>query len=521
MIEMSHTLETIIESAARAKFNRSIRRYFAPKSSLKRPRELVLVEVINNPPHQIAIAHLVKSLTISRPSRIVAFVDPANTALNRRQAFQKSVLYRVRAFSSKNSESTFSALGARELIYPSFSRSQILRARSVAEQFFSVNPTKLDVEDFRLDGILVGDSIYDDFLLKFRRGTVDPNSAEFREHFTESLKVFYFWKDFFARSRVRAVIGNSVYRQGIVPRIAMANGCEAFDPQISRVVRLTGDGNQYEDTREYRATFAKLDDQQAALDSARVALAEKKQGKPDLSTAHLAAGKRTVKRILRESDTPKILIAPHAFSDSAHSYGKMLFPDFQEWLTFLASVAVSSPYEWYLKPHPKGVDDLPLIKEIFSNCENVVFLDHDCSLDQIGEEGVAVALTMRGHVVLDFALMGIPVISCTPGFRYRNYGFNIAVEDREKFRELLSDVGSLESEILEAEIAEFYYMDMIFNHPNIFFPDLLEAQHQARNRGPDAILQVFADTVTPEYIHSTLSQLVQFTRSNELRFRRV
>lgn len=472
-------------------------------------------------PHQIAIAHLVKALTTARPSRIVAFIDPANTALNRRQAVQKNFLFKMRALSSRNTESTFSALGAKELIYPSFSTSQNRRALSAARQFFGLNPTKFDVEDFRLDGILIGDLIYDDFLLKLQRGTVDPASEEFREHFAESLKVYFFWKDYFARFRVRAVVGNSVYRQGIVARVAIATGCDAFDPQLARVVRLTGDGNQYEDTREYRATFAKLGYREKALSSAREALAQKKQGRPDLSTAHLATPKKSNRRILRKSDTPKILIAPHAFSDSAHSYGKMLFPDFQEWLTFLASVAVTSPYEWYLKPHPKGVGDLPIIEEIFSKCKNVVFLDHDSSLDQIGQEGVSVALTMRGHVVLDFALMGIPVISCTPGFRYRNYGFNLAVEDREKFRELLSDVGSITTVISEAEIAEFYYMDMIFNHPNIFFPDLLDAQSQVRYREPDAILEVFADTVPAEFIDETLNQLGKFVLSDELRFRRL
>jgi len=151
----------------------------------------------------------------------------------------------------------------------------------------------------------------------------------------------------------------------------------------------------------------------------------------------------------------------------------------------------------------------------------MTILEVDTSLDQIGEEGVDVALTMRGHVVLDFALMGIPVISCTPGFRYRNYGFNVAVDSKSEFREYLMDVGSIPNSIDQDEILEFYYMDMIFNHPNIFFPDLLEAQKQVRDGGPEEILRVFADSVGQAFIEDTLNQLQRFVQSGELRFRRV
>ena len=482
-----------------------------------------MVEIINNPPHQIAIAHLAKALTKGAPLRVVAFVDPANTRLNPRQAFQQALRFRARSWRSKNTESTYAALGAKVLVYPAFSDSQKTRAESTAREFFAMNPTKWNVEEYRLDGVLIGDLIYDDYLLKLQRGTVEPESVEFREHFTESLKVFFFWKDYFARFKVRAVIANSVYRQAIVARIAIASGCEAFDAQLSRVVRLSGDGYQFEDTRTYKSEFAKIGERDNALELARRALASKRGGKPDLSNAHLAApsGNRSSRRVLNQTAIPKVLITPHCFSDSAHAFGKMLFPDFQEWLTFLASIAKTSSYEWYLKPHPRGTEDLPIIRQIFSTCPNVMILEYDASLDQLGEEGVTVALTMRGHIGFDFPLMGIPVISCTPGYRYRNYGFNVQVEDIEEYRRLLTDVDSIPRTILDDELAEFYFMDTILNHPNIFFPDLLEAQKKSAGLGSEGILRVFADTVDADFIQLTLRQLEDFTHTSELRFRRI
>lgn len=507
----------------RGDFNDYIRRVFTPSRSRKRRSGLLLVEVIHNPPHQIAIAHLTKALTTKAPSRVVGFVDPANTALNRRQAVQQNLQYRLRSWCSRNTESTYSAIGAKVLIYPAFSNSQRRRANSEASGFFSKAPTKQDVEKYRIDGILIGDLIYDDYLLKLQRGTVETESPEFQEHFRESLKVYFFWKDYFCQHKVRAVIANSVYRQAIVARVAIANGCQAFDAQVARVVRLIGDGYQFEDTRTYKPEFAKIDDRGNALELARQALVSKRKGKPDLSNAHLAApsGNRSSGRLLEQTAVPKILITPHCFSDSAHAFGKMLFPDFQEWLTFLASIAKTSSYEWYLKPHPRGATDLPVIRQIFSACPNVRILEHDASLEQLAEEGVTVALTMRGHIGFDFPLMGIPVISCTPGSRYRNYSFNVQVDDVETYRSLLTDVNSIPHTILEDELAEFYYMDAILNHPNIFFPDLLEAQKKAAGLGPDGILSVFVESVNHDFIQLTLSQLEEFAQTNELRFRRV
>ena len=512
-----------ISSSNRRSFNRIVRRLACGRPFRPRRRGVVLVEVINNSPHQIAIAHVVSAITRTTSSRVWAYVDPAHTGLNRRQALQQRLRYLLRSWSSKNSESTFAAMGAKRLVYPHFSESQIARALSFVYGFTRIGPSKHDVEQLRVDGVLVGDLIYDDYLLKLQCGTVEPDSPAFVEHLVESLKVFFYWQDFFSNQHVVAVIGNSVYRQALVARIAISHGCDVFDAQLPRVVRLVGDGYQFEDTRHYRSEFSSLGTKQQRLAVADRALAEKRRGKPDLSNSHLAtpSGIRSEARLLSSSPTPKILITPHCFSDSAHAFGPMLFPDFQEWLAFLASIAKNSPYEWYLKPHPRGGEDLPTIRQIFSGCHNFKILPDNASLDQLGDEGVSVALTMRGHIGFDFPLMGIPVISCTPGYRYRNYTFNIQVDTVSEYERLLTNIESLPRTIDQNEMTEFYYMDSILNHPNIFFPDLLAAQGRAREMGPDGILDVFAQVVDEKFMADTVDQLADFVSAKQLRFRRL
>ena len=48
-----------------------------------------------------------------------------------------------------------------------------------------------------------------------------------------------------------------------------------------------------------------------------------------------AYGKKSNKRILRNSKNLKILIAPPSFSDSPHFMGNTFFPDVYEWLECL------------------------------------------------------------------------------------------------------------------------------------------------------------------------------------------
>ena len=462
------------------------------------------------------------ALSRSGNFRVVAFVDPDHTGLNRRQAFQRQLRFFVRSLNSKDAESTFRAMGAKRMIYPHFSRTQREMASHTAKVFFDSSPSKNDVETLRIDGVLVGDLIYDDYLLKSGQGTVDPGSSEFREHMTESLKIFYFWKRFFERFRVTAVIGNSVYRQALVARIGIAHGCDVFDAQLPRVVRLVGDGYQFEDTKYYSEHFSSLTNRAGRLQEAHRALEKKKQGSADMSNAHFESpsGTRKSSRYLKPGSTPKILVTPHCFSDSAHAFGQMVFPDFQEWLSFLASVAKDSTDDWYIKLHPRGQQDQPVIAKIFSECENVSILPPDASLDQLAEEGVSVALTMRGHVGFDFPLKGIPVISCTPGYRYRNYAFNIQVSNTEQYRAALEGFIDEGQHIDADEMAEFYYMDTLYYHPNLFFPDLVRTTRQAAHDAAGGILGQFAATVEESFIEETLSQLEAFVRTRDLRFRR-
>lgn len=498
------------------------------KRSLSPPRprifnkNIILVGLMHMPHHQIAFSHLVRALTSLRPSKVFAFADPDATDLKRFQVSLKSLRYAWRGLSGSPTESTYRLMGAKSLIYPHLRSVHSRRSQEVTHNFLQSSPKNSDLEDLRIFGILVGDLIYDDYLKKIS-GILVIDDPRFREHLFESLRVFFYWIDFFERNHVDAVICNSVYRLAIVGRIGIHYGCDVFDGQLGRIVRLRGDGNQFDDYRFFREEFAKLKDKPSALGWGQRAIEKKLRGEADAATYHIDApgGVAIKNRLLRSSESKKILIAPHCFSDSAHSFGQMLFSDFYEWLRFLAEIVKQSDDDWYLKPHPRGMSDLSEIKEIFRDCSNLVFLPHDASLSQIAKEDLSLALTMRGHIAFDFPLMGIAAITCARGSRYREYGFAINAETKEDYRSLLSDLSWLPHKIDIDELREFYFMDNAYYHPNIIIPDFLATGRDLRGQSPEAIFDAFAKLATPEYIEETIRQLCTFIESNELRFRRL
>ena len=52
-------------------------------------------------------------------------------------------------------------------------------------------------------------------------------------------------------------------------------------------------------------------------------------------------------------DNIKVLICTHEFFDDPNSTGGLLFPDFYEWLKYLAQISNKTNYDWYIKPHIK------------------------------------------------------------------------------------------------------------------------------------------------------------------------
>ena len=73
-----------------------------------------------------------------------------------------------------------------------------------------------------VEGIWIGDLIYDSYIKYYSVPTIDIKSENFKLFFNECIYVFYFWLDYFTKNPVNTVIGShSVYYSAIPLRIGV------------------------------------------------------------------------------------------------------------------------------------------------------------------------------------------------------------------------------------------------------------------------------------------------------------
>ncbi len=424
-----------------------------------------------------------------------------------------------------------------ERIYASFGAKRVLDW-SVAQRFkpqadqntgaiFSGLRTKWDVLNIAIDGVVIGDLIYDTYLRFFTTATVELRDPRLRKLIYEAVIISLVAKDYFARNKVVGVFpDHTVYiKCGILVRVAFAHKVPVYilpynphfyilqlDPELSEgMTNVTKRWSYY----KYKQIFELLpaEQQQAGREKAKAALEERLSGKIDtrVLVGHSAYGEASAERILGTSDKPKILVLLHDFCDSVHCFREMLFPDFYEWVHHLLARAAETDFEWYVKPHPnsmtseaKNVTNAAVIAELQRRYPKMILLDAAVSNRQLVEEGVSAMFTVHGTAGHELAYLGVPVVNAGDNLHVA-YDFNLTPKTVEEYDALIARAGHLDrAGIRQDEVAEFYYMHYFYFHERNVLgvnpideawrtaPDFFE-----RSRSPEA-LAYFLRTETPE-----------------------
>lgn len=377
-------------------------------------------------------------------------------------------------------------------IYKSFNVSKfvVIRITNQYEQeadmiFESVYPklkSKKDVEDIEIDGIHIGDLVYDEYLRSERVPSIDILDEKFILSLKNSIKVYVFWKYYLIDHHVRAInVSHCVYNLAIPLRIAVNMDIPVYQFNATNAYRLTKKNpTAYNEFLYFPDQFSKLSKikQTKGIEEAKKKLERRFLGEVGVDMAYSKKSAYTkVKsdRVLRKSSKIKVLIATHCFFDSPHPYGINLFPDFYEWLSFLGKVSEKTDYDWYIKTHP---DFLPGNKEILNKFiekyPKFTFLPSDTSHKQIIKEGINYALTVYGTIGFEYAALGVPVITasiCNPTIAYN---FNIHPKTIEEYSDVLMNLKSQEITINKNQVYQYYYMKFIHNNENWLFNNYSE-----------------------------------------------
>ena len=483
---------------------------------------VVLMELNDMQSAHIAYSYLANVLATEYKAGITAYVPRAHANRRQRLAFALKKTLRLEEFG------VYESFGVTDFISIQVSAVQRRKAGELLVDVLGKVRTKRDIEELTVNGVWLGDLIYDTYLKRFSRPTIDRDSSEFQRSLRESLELFVFWEAYFDSHDVRAVnVSHCVYDLAIPLRLAVARNIPVFQASATHVYRMSrSDLFAYNDFHYFRERFAALPQpvQQAGVEEARRRIERRFAGKVGVDMAYStrsAYGTARHARLLRESPRRKILIATHCFFDSPHSYGKNVFPDFYEWLDFLGKISEVTDYDWYIKTHP---DYLAGTREIIENFvaryPRFTLLPADASHHQIIAEGIDVALTVYGTIAFEYAALGIPVINNSLNNPHIAYGFNLHSKDEEDYRRLLLGLDTLEFSIDTEQVYEYYFMRYIYNTEDLFF-DSYETTEEAlggyKGQFSPAVYERWLDEWSPEKHSAILAALRRFVQSGDFR----
>lgn len=433
----------------------------------------ILFELNNFHSAHISYSYLANVLASKFDARIIAF----NPTMIR--ALWRKIDWSLSCFFSRTEFAVYRSFGVSEFLLPKLNLRQSDRAKQLSNEIYSSLKGKVDIESIRIDGVWLGDLIYDTYLKSYKKPTIEIKDKSFMVFLLNAISFYVYWDEYFNNHDVRAVnVSHCVYINAIPLRIAVSKNIPVFQINASHVYRLNKKNLfAYNDFFGFRELFRSLpvETQTAGIELARQRIELRFSGKVGVDMTYStksAYGAYKTERLMKESSRTKVLIATHCFFDSPHSYGNNLFADFYVWLDFLGKMTLDTDYDWYIKTHPDYLAGTKeVIESLIEKYPKFHLLPADSSHHQIIAEGIDVALTTYGTIGFEYAALGIPVVNASLNNPHVAYNFNLHPKNIGEYRDILSNLDKINLNINKNEVYEYYFMKFIYNTNNWLFSD--------------------------------------------------
>ncbi len=416
-------------------------------------------------------------------ARIVAYPGYQLLSSNLNLNFIQKLKWKVGNLFSIKSFGIHNSFGVSKIFWPKITNEINSKAIKEFNKYDKIIKSKSALENYKINNILIGDLIYDSYLKKNLIPTLDISSKNFKNFFLDSLKLYFFWENYFKKDNVKSlVLYHSVYISALPLRIALSKNIPSYIYNYERFYKLNQSrkfvGLEYLDYKKKFSLFSK-NKKKEYLNFSKKKIMKRFKGKVVSDIPYLsktAYGKIIKKRVLKRSNKLKILIAPHSFCDSPHCFGNNLFTDHYEWLDSLGKISNETDYDWYIKCHPDytgyfdNTDEL--IKKFVIKYPKIEYLKSNTSHNQIIKEGISAVLTVNGNIAGEYPFFGIPAINASLNHPHINYNFSITPKNKNEYFRLIKKLKSLKLKIKKKEVLEHHYMKNEFFNNRWFFQDL-------------------------------------------------
>ena len=462
------------------------------KNLNKNKTSSILIEFNGFQPSHVCFSYFSQILSKKYKSKIVAFHNYSLISTPLKFGFKTKIKWMFGKMFGVKTFGIYKSFGTDEFIKPEFDNIKLKKNILSAQKILKKIDNREDLLNTNFDHIKVGDLIYDTYLKKFQKPTVDINDKNFINLFLDFYCLYIFWKNYFDTSEIKGVVGvHSCYSFGLVLRIAYKRSIPTFAVSTRWAFRLNEKmpyiNGQY---KNYKKTFKSLSEKlkKRGKKIADYKLQQRFKGSGganvDMITSQNSSFKKvTFKSLINKNKRIKILIAPHDFFDAVHIFGNMFFNDFYDWLEFLGKISEKTNYDWYIKNRPNHPGKFQIyqphtqkiIDKICSKYKNIKVLPNNYSHNQIISEGINFVLTCYGSVGVEYAYFKIPVINASLNNPHVAYNFNIQPKNKKDYIDIILNLKkyiNFGRKISKEEIKEYYFMRHLYLDKNWIIQDL-------------------------------------------------
>ena len=440
------------------------------KNVNKKKQNIILIELNNYYPNHILYSYLSNILSEKFSAEIIGYDSIRSTSIIvKLKRFVKNIL-------PLNNVHIYKSFGLKNVLnlnkYNSSININNIKAKHNA---ILKNISKKKILNLKLDGIYIGDLLYDDFLRTYYVGSIDFENEIFSKHLYEFIKTFYLWRYYLKKNNVKSIIlSHSVYECGLALRVAQNQNIPVYLADNFRLVRFNKNKKFVLDNNLFKEIKSSLtlEEKNKLIKTAKKELKKHFSTKNDdfVEFSRMIIKTKKFKTFLKNRKNffskkkLNIFVACHCFYDAAHVYGKFFYDDFVDWLENLGKISEKTNYQWFLKKHPHSLNQKltdKLLGNFAKKYPKFQIIPEDIDNRSL-KKYIDLVLTVHGSVSYEMAYLNKNVILASRPDHHKAFKFCIYPKNRKEYEKfLLNPKKFKKNKISRKDIFEFYYLTYI------------------------------------------------------------
>ncbi|MBE0514907.1 hypothetical protein [Sulfurimonas sp.] len=379
---------------------------------------------------------------------------------------------------------------------------------SILKYTFKIR-NKQNFLNLKVDKYEIGKHIYDHTLISYKIPEVNKIDLKIRKKILLELAYFFYFKDLIESKNIKMmVLGDNVYRYGLLFELAKYNKAECITPINLNAFSM----RKYQNFEEFNIHDRKPE--KNILDNLQIKSVNKyideyfsKRFSANLEQHDVLKAFSNSKKIYTKNEViaqynlkenlPVVIIMNHIFCDAPHAYPDGLYDDYKEWLTHtVKALKLNKNINFLIKEHPSAdlYNEKGVINKILNELDSEQYLlkDDVHSLTVLNEFDVVI--TCGGTIGQEFIYKGKPVVLAAKP-PYSGFGFTTEPKTKEDYERLLScgveNLPLLSSEQRENANKVIYHDFVLLNS----YSDDLEIGGERFYMGRDFDYEKFYDNI--------------------------